>query len=286
MITTLSGTEITVEISSEKVTVVIGERINPTRKKDLTLALREGKLDLVEKEALAQKEEGADVIDVNVGAAGVDEVAVLPQAVKLVAETTGLPVSIDSSSPRAIEAALKACPGKPLINSVSGEARSLDLVLPLVKEYGAAVIGLCMDHSGISMEPNKRLEIAKRILDRALALGIPREDVVFDPLVLSVGTDYRAGKSTLETIRLIATELGANLAIGSSNVSYGLPNRPHLNNSFLAMSIMSGVNLPIVNPAAPGLMETIRSTDMLLGKDPYARRFLRLYRERLQKNGA
>ncbi|ATW27710.1 dihydropteroate synthase [Candidatus Formimonas warabiya] len=286
MKTILSGTQVTVEVAPENPTVVIGERVNPTRKKELTVALREGRFDLVEKEAVLQKEEGADVIDVNVGAPGVDEVTVLPQVVKLVAEVTGLPISIDSSNPSAIEAALKVCPGKPLINSVSGEARSLEKVLPLIKEYGAAVIGLCMDDSGISSEPGKRVDIAKRILEQALALGIKEEDVVFDPLVLAVGTDYRAGKYTLETMRLLSTELGANIATGSSNISHGLPNRPYLNNSFIALSIQNGVNLPIVNVGAPGLMEAIRSTDLLLEKDPKASRFLKLYRSRLKKTNS
>lgn len=286
MKTILSGTQVTLEVSPEKPTVVIGERINPTRKKELTMTLREGNLELVEKEALGQKEEGADVIDVNVGAPGVDEVAVLPAAVKLAAEVTGLPVSIDSSNPSAIEAALKVCPGKPLINSVSGETRSLDKILPLVKEYGAAVIGLCIDDSGISSDPAKRLEVAHTILERALALGIPAEDIVFDPLVLAVGTDYRAGKATLETMKLISTKLGTNLATGSSNISHGLPNRPYLNNSFLSLSIYNGVTLLIVNPAAPGLMETVRSTDLLLEKDPKATGFLKLFRQRKNKTGA
>ncbi|NPV29876.1 MAG: dihydropteroate synthase [Firmicutes bacterium] len=283
MITILSGTETTVEASPDKPTVVIGERINPTRKKELTTALREGRLELVEKEALAQKDEGADVIDVNVGAPGVDEIAILPQAVRLAAEATGLPVSIDSSHPKAIEAALKVCPGKPLINSVSGETKSLEKVLPLARDYGAAVIGLCLDDSGISTDPMKRLEIAKRILERACALGIPVEDVVFDPVVTAVGIDHTAGKVTLETMKLISGELKANLALGSSNISHGLPYRPYLNNSFLALSILNGATLPIVNPGAPGLMETVRGTDLLLGKDIKARRYLKLYRDRLKK---
>jgi 5-methyltetrahydrofolate--homocysteine methyltransferase len=281
--TILRGTVASVEISLARPTVVVGERINPTRKKELTAALREGNFGLVRSEALAQQEEGADVIDVNVGAPGVDEAAVLPLAVKIVAEATGLPVSIDSSNPLAIEAALKACPGKPLLNSVSGEARSLEQILPLVKEYRAAVIGLCMDDRGISPDPDTRFRVAETILGRATALGISAEDLVFDPLVLNVGTDARAGKTTLEVVRLISGNLGMNIATGSSNISHGLPNRSHLNNSFLALGIFNGVNLPIVNPAAPGLMETVRSTDLLLERDPRAMKFLKLYRQRQKK---
>lgn len=282
-ITILRGTVVNVEISITKPTVIIGERINPTRKKELTAALKEGNFDLIRNEALAQQEEGADVIDVNVGAPGVDEVALLPLAVKIAAEATGLPISIDSSNPLAVEAALKACPGKPLVNSVSGETRSLEQILPLVKEYHAAVIGLCMDDSGVSPDPDARFKVANTILERATALGISAEDVIFDPLVLNVGTDFRAAKTTLAVVKLIANNLGMNIATGSSNISHGLPNRACLNNSFLSLSIFNGVTIPIVNPAAPGLMETVRSADLLLEKDARAMRFLKLYRQRNKK---
>ncbi len=281
--TILRGTVVSVEISITKPTVIIGERINPTRKKELTTALKEGNFDLIRDEALAQQEEGADVIDVNVGAPGVDEVALLPLAVKMAAEATGLPISIDSSNPLAIEAALKTCPGKPLINSVSGETRSLEQILPLAKEYNAAVIGLCMDDSGVNPDPDERFKVANTILERAAALGIAAGDVIFDPLVLNVGTDFHAAKTTLEVVKLIANNLGMNIATGSSNISHGLPNRAYLNNSFLALSIFNGVTIPIVNPAAPGLVETVRSTDLLLEKDPRAMRFLKLYRQRNKK---
>jgi 5-methyltetrahydrofolate--homocysteine methyltransferase len=283
METILKSAKKTVVISPENPTVLIGERINPTGKKRLAAALGEGNLDIVRKEAEAQVEAGADVLDVNVGAAGVDEVDLLPKAVRLVMETVNAPVCIDSADVEALQAALAvhkelAPEGKPLINSVNGEEDRLDKVLPLVAEYKTAVIGLTMDNDGIPSESGKRLAIARKIVERAEALGIPREDVVIDCLALTVGADSQAGKITLETIRMVREELGVNMTLGASNVSFGLPEREVINWAFLAMTIQNGLNCPIVDVAK--VRPAILATDMLLGRDDYAMRYIKAYKKR------
>ena len=226
---------------------------------------------------------GADILDVNVGAAGVDEVNLLPQAVKLVLETVGQPVAIDTADGEALAAALamhkQVNPdGKPLINSVNGEEASLARVLPLVAEYGTAVIGLCMDDDGIPNTPEKRLAVAKRIVDRAEGHGIPREDILIDCLALTVGADSQAGWITLEAIRMVREELGVNMTLGAINVSFGLPDREIINGAFLAMAIERGLNCPIVDAAK--VAQLIQATDLALGRDEYAMRYLKAYRKR------
>ncbi len=283
METILRSARKTVVISPERPTVLIGERINPTGKKRLAAALAEGDLEIVRMEAEAQVEAGADVLDVNVGAAGVDEVGLLPKAVRLVMETVEVPVSIDTANAEALRAALAvhkelAAEGKPLVNSVNGEEANLKRVLPLVAEYKTAVIGLCMDDNGIPPTAEKRLAVARKIVERAEALGIPREDVVIDCLALTVGSDSRAGLITLEAIRMVRQELGVNMALGASNVSFGLPDRELINATFLAMIIQSGVNCPIVDAAK--VRPAILATDLLLGRDEYAMRYIRDYRKR------
>ena len=196
MHTRLIGVEKEVIIAPDRPTVLIGERINPTGRKRLAEALKRAELGLLEQEARSQASEGADVIDVNVGVTGLDEKAILPQAVRLAAQATGLPISVDTARVEALKAALKVCPGKPLVNSVSGEESSLQRVLPLVKEYGAAVIGLAMDEEGIPGAPERRLGIAEKILAHAVTQGISQEDVIIDPLALSVGADQRAALVT------------------------------------------------------------------------------------------
>jgi 5-methyltetrahydrofolate--homocysteine methyltransferase len=287
METILKSARGTVIISSKKPTVLIGERINPTGKKRLAAALGEGSLDIVRTEAEAQVEAGADVLDVNVGATGVDEVDLLPQAVRLVMETVKAPVCIDSANPEALRAALAvhkelAPEGKPLVNSVNGEQASLERVLPLVAEYKTAVIGLAMDEDGIPPRPEKRLAVARQIVERAGALGIPREDVVIDCLALTVGADdSQAGRITLETIRMVREELGVNMTLGASNVSFGLPEREVVNWAFLAMAIQNGVNCPIVDAAK--VRQAILATDLLLGRDEYAMRYIKAYKKRRKK---
>ena len=283
MITTLLGKKEKVEISPERPTVIIGERINPTGRSKFAAALENKDWDVLIQEAVTQINQGAHVIDVNVGAPGLDEVAILPETVKVVSEATGAPLCIDSSDPQALEAALQVYEGKPIINSTTGEEASLSVILPLAKKYGAAVIGLCQDEQGIAPEPEQRLEVAQKIVSRAKSYGIEAQDIIIDPLVLTIGAEPKGGLITLLTARLISERLGLNMTMGASNISFGLPNRYLINNSFLAMAIWCGVDAPVVNPAGKGLMETILAADLVKGNDDYAARYLRHYRKSLQQ---
>ena len=278
METILKGTGSSVHIAPDRPTVLIGERINPTGRKKLAAELVAGNVEIVKDEALAQVAAGADVIDVNVGAVGVDQVTLLPRAVEMVQEAVDVPISIDTPDLAALAAALKVYQGKPLVNSVNGEEKHLSRILPLVAENEAAVIGLCMDEGGISDNPHRRLEIARKIVERAQALGIPREDVLIDCLALTVGADSKAALVTLEAIRLIRAELGVNMTLGASNVSFGLPDREVLNWAFLAIAIREGVNAPIVN--ADRVRQAILAADVLLGRDEFAMRYIKDYRRR------
>jgi len=283
METILKSTKKTVVVSPEKPTVLIGERINPTGRDHLAAALSEGDLEIICQEAEAQVEAGADVLDVNVGAAGVDEVDLLPKAVRMVMETVDTPVCIDSADAGALRAALAvhkelAPNGKPLINSVNGEEERLEKVLPLVAEHGTAVIGLTMDDDGIPSESAKRLAIARKIVERAGALGIPPEDILIDCLALTVGADSQAGLVSLGAMRMVRQELGLNMTLGASNVSFGLPEREVINWAFLAMAIQNGLNCPIVNAAE--VRPAILAADMLMGRDDYAMRYIKAYKKR------
>jgi 5-methyltetrahydrofolate--homocysteine methyltransferase len=283
MKTILKGTGKKLVIEDGRPTVILGERINPTGKKRLAAALVAGDLEIVRQEALAQVEAGADLLDVNVGAAGVDEVGLLPKAVKLVMETVDVPICIDTPNPEALAAALAMHKelnpdGRPLVNSVNGEEASLARVLPLVAEYGTAVIGLCMDDDGIPDTPERRLEVAQKIVGRAEGHGIGREDILIDCLALTVGADSQAGWITLEAMRTVKEELGVNLALGASNVSFGLPDRETINGVFLAMAIARGLNCPIVDAAKVG--HYILAADLALGRDDYAMRYLKAFRRR------
>jgi len=283
METVLKSAKKTVVIGPDKPTVIIGERINPTGRKSLAKALVEGNMDVLPKEATAQVEAGADVLDVNVGAAGVDEVAVLPQAVRMVMETVDVPICIDSADEKALEAALEmhkklAPEGKPLINSVNGEEDRLEKVLPLVAKYNAAVIGLCMDDDGIPETAEARLAVARKIVERAGALGIPPEDILIDCLALTVGADSKAGLVTLGAIKMVRDELGVNQTLGASNISFGLPEREVINWVMLGMGIQNGLNAPIVNAAK--VRPAILAADLLLGRDDYSMRYLKAYKKR------
>jgi len=266
-----------VVIGSHRPTVIIGERINPTGKRRLAEALAAEDMSLLQEIARAQVAAGAEVIDVNVGGPDLDEVRLLPLAVQAVAEAVEVPICIDSSRPAALAAALRVCPGRPLVNSVTGEETSLAAVLPLVKEAGAAVIGMTMEY-GVPPEPDRRLAVARQIVARAEEYGIPREDVIIDPMALSVGADQQAALVTLESIRLIRQELGVNITLGASNVSFGLPDRQAINQVFLTMALTAGVTCPIADPAVAH--RTILITDLLLGRDAYAARYLADYRAR------
>ena len=279
METRVSSATKEVIIGDEKPTVLIGERINPTGRKKLAAALRTGNLELVRQEALSQVQAGADILDVNVGVADIDEVSLLPQAVQVVMDAVDVPLCIDSTNYQALEAALKVYQGKPLINSVNGEESSLTKVLPLVKKYGAAVVGLTIDDEGIPNSAERRVDVAHKIVARAEAQGIPREDVIIDCLVMTVGAESSAGQVVLETIRRVKAELGVNLTMGASNISFGLPARELINNAFLTAAIAAGVTCPIVN-AAKAYLSTV-ATDLILGRDKFAMRYLKAYRSSL-----
>jgi 5-methyltetrahydrofolate--homocysteine methyltransferase len=265
-----------VTIGIDKPFVMIGEKINPTGRKKLAAALTEGNLDYVRELALNQIAWGADVLDINVGVPGLDEVAMVQKVVELVASVTDVPLCIDSGNPAVLAAGLKAAPGKPLINSVSGEEKRLSTVLPLAKERGAALIGLTMDDNGIPKTAEERCAVAEKILNRAAQLGIPPEDIIIDPLVLTVGSDSKAALITLQTVELVRRNFGVNINLGASNVSFGLPDRPTVNAAFLTIAIQAGATCSITDPAKLG--QTVRAADLLLGRDPNSMRYLKYFR--------
>ncbi len=278
METILKGRTTEVIISTEGPLVIIGESINPTRRKKLVTTLQEGNFDFVLELAESQIKAGADVLDVNVGFPGVDDVKLLPETVKVLQDHFDIPLCLDSPNPRAIEAALKVAAGKCLINSVNGEEDSLSTLLPIAREFGAAVIGLCMDDDGITHDPQKRLAIAEKIISHAVKYGIKAEDVVVDPLAMAVSADPKACLVTLETIRLIHQKLGHNITQGASNISFGLPGRESLNAAYMAISIHNGLTCPIANPEKITAM--VRATDLVLGRDDYAVRFVEYFQSR------
>ncbi len=265
-----------VAIAPEGPFVIIGEKINPTGRKKLAEALQQLNLDYVCELAEKQVAAGADVLDVNVGVPGIDEPPLLKAVVEAVAARVDVPLCIDSANPAALALAVAAAPGKPLVNSVNGEQASLKAVLPIIKDRQAAVIGLCMDDHGIPNDPESRVAIAERILERAAQLGIPAADVVIDPLVLTVGADSQAGSVTLRTIEMARRQLGININLGASNVSFGLPDRHTLNQAFLGLAIGAGATCAITDPIK--LTVTIRALDLLLGRDAYAGRYIASYR--------
>ena len=262
---------------------VIGERINPTGKKRMKQALLDMDFDYLRGEAIAQTDADADILDVNVGTPGIDEAAVLPQAVQAIMEVTDLPLQLDSSDPAALEAALRIYPGKPIVNSVNGKESSLSVVLPLVRHYGAAIVGLTLDENGIPTSAEERFAIGKRILSRAIALGIPKEDVFLDCLTLTASTGGDGPVQTLTAVRRVHEELGLQTVLGVSNISFGLPNRPLINRNFLSMAMQSGLTLPIMNPMAEGMMDTVRAFRMLSGFDPNCESFIGAY-QNMQAN--
>ena len=255
---------------------VIGEKINPTGRKKLAEALVNRDYEYICNLARQQVAGGADVLDVNVGAPGIDEVAVLAEVACRLAQTVDVPLCLDSANREALAAALTVLPGKPLINSVNGEEASLNRILPVVKEYGAAVIGLTMDDEGIPATVDQRLTVANKILERAARLGIPPEDVIIDPLVLTVGADSKAASITLETMERVQLELGVNISLGASNVSFGMPERHTINQAFLVLAIAAGASCAITDPTK--LVLTIRAADLLRGRDDRGRRYLGYWR--------
>lgn len=269
-----------VEISRELPTVIIGECINPTGRKKLQEELKEGKFDIVRRDAVAQVEAGAAILDVNAGVPGVDEPKLLVELIKVIGELTDLPLCIDTAKPLALKAALKFYRGKALVNSINGEESKLSTILPLIKEYGAAVICLTLDDEGIPKTVDKRLSIAGKIIERATRAGIPIEDLVVDPLALAMGTEDQAGRWALEAISRLVKEFGVNITLGASNVSFGLPARPALSATFIAMAIGAGLTCPITNPLNEQILTSILGANLCMGRDEYASKWIKAYRKR------
>ena len=284
METILKSDKQEVKISYDAPFVIIGEKINPTGRKILAGKLKEGDYEYVRNLAVKQVEAGADILDVNVGVPGLDEVAVLPEVAKIVSETVDVPLCLDSANHEALAAALAKLTGKPLVNSVNGEEKSLKAVLPVVKEFGVSVIGLTMDDEGIPNNAETRVAIAEKIIERAAKLGIPIEEIVIDPLVLTVGADSKAAVVTLQTIQLLKQEFGVNINLGASNVSFGLPDRHTVNQAFLSLAMGMGSTCAITDPIK--LASTIRATDLLMGRDSYGSRYISYWREHQPKEAA
>ncbi len=272
METVLTSAAKTVKLSDKSPTVIIGERINPSGKKKMAEALKSGDMEIIRAEALAQVNAGADVLDINVNVFGIDEAKVLPQAVKTVMETVDVPLCIDSNNADSVAAALKVYEGKALINSVTGEEKSLQDVLALAKEYNAAVIGLVQDEEGIPKTVDKRLEIAHKIVERAAKAGIPPEDIVIDCLVLAIGADAGSGIACLETIQRIRKELGVNMTLAASNISFGMPERSLLTGAFIATTITAGATSIIADAAK--IRPSVLAADLIAGRDQRARRYI------------
>lgn len=269
-----------VEINRELPTIIIGECINPTGRKKLQEELKKGKFDIIRRDALLQVEAGAAILDVNAGVPGMDEPKLLVELIEVVRELTEVPLCIDTANPKALEAALKVCKGKPLVNSVNGEEGKLSAILPLIKEYGAAVVGLTLDDEGIPRTVDKRLSIAGKIIEQATRMGIPTEDIVIDPLVLSTGAEDKAGRWALDTIEAVVKEFGVNITMGASNISFGLPDRPSANATFIAMAIRSGLTCPITNPLNEQILTAIVGANLCMGRDEYASNWIKTYRKK------
>jgi 5-methyltetrahydrofolate--homocysteine methyltransferase len=279
MDTVLESRSSTVTIGPEQPFCIIGERINPTGRKVFAEELRNDDLSTVTKDAIAQTEAGADMLDVNAGIPLVDEADLLSRMLQIVQDAVDLPICIDSSVIEALEAGLAVYEGKPLVNSVTGEDERLEEILPLVARHGAAVIGLANDETGIPETPQQRLDIARKIVSAAGDHGIPPQDVVIDPLAMTVGADTEAVTTTLRTISLIRDELGVNMCLGASNVSFGLPDRHQLNAAFLPMAAAAGLTSAIMSCARP-VVDAVRATDLLLGHDPWGASWIAVHRAR------
>lgn len=257
----------TVRIGPDHPFVIIGERINPTGRKVLAAEMAAGNFERVRKDAVAQVRAGAHMLDVNAGIPLADEPAILAEAVRIVQLIVDVPLCIDSSIVKALESGLAAYKGKPLVNSVTGEDERLETVLPLVAKYKAAVIGISNDETGISEDPNVRFSIAKKIVERAEKYGIPREDVLIDPLAMPVGAVRYAGQALFTLVRRCREELGVNTCCGASNISFGLPDRPALNAAFIGMAIAAGMTCSITNPLEPEIKKMILAADVMMGRD-------------------
>lgn len=266
--------------------VVIGERINPTGRKKLAAEMAAWDFERVRADALAQVQAGAQMLDVNAGIPLADEPAILAEAVRVVQSLVEVPLSIDSSIIAALKAGLKAYQGKALVNSVTGEEERLEAVLPLVAEFKAAVIGITNDETGISEDPTERFAIARKIIQRAESYGIPRQDVLIDPLAMPIGAVRTAGTSLFTIVRRVREELGVNTVCGASNISFGLPDRPTLNATFLAMAIAAGMTCAITNPLEENIRKTILAADVFMGVDENCQAWLAAQRRAAPGEGS
>ena len=277
--TIISSASKEIRIGFEQPFVIIGERINPTGRKMLAKEMAEGDFSRVEKDALAQVEAGAQMLDVNAGIPLADESGILAETIKLVQSLTDVPLSIDSSIVDALEAGLKVYQGKALLNSVTGEEERMESVLPLVKKYNCAVVAISNDETGISEDPDVRYDVAKKIIERAEDHGIPRADVIVDPLVMPIGAMGTAGVQVMQLVRRLKVELKVNTTCGASNVSFGLPNRDGVNAAFLTMAMASGLTSAITNPLHGSVMQAVMGGDVMLGHDINCSNWIRKYRE-------
>ncbi|MBN36197.1 MAG: methyltetrahydrofolate--corrinoid methyltransferase [Rhodospirillaceae bacterium] len=274
--TVISSATKTVVIGFERPFTVIGERINPTGRKKLAAEMAEGDYSRVESDTIAQVQAGAHMLDVNAGVPLADEPQMLYDCIKLVQSLTDAPLSIDSSIVAALEKGLEAYVGKPLVNSVTGEEERLEVVLPLVAKYNAAVVAISNDETGISEDPDERFAVATKIVERAQDHGIPPSDVIVDPLVMPIGAIGEAGRTSFSILRRLREELKVNTTCGASNISFGLPARPALNAAFLAMAASNGMTSAITNPLESEIMTAIRASDVMMGVDKNCRNWISL----------
>lgn len=277
--TVVSSRTKTVIIGPDRPFTIIGERINPTGRKLLAREMAAGDYSRVEADAIAQVQAGAHMLDVNAGIPLADEPAILARAIQIVQSVTDVPISIDSSIVAALEWGLAVYEGKPLVNSVTGEEERLEVVLPLVKKYGAAVIGISNDETGISEDPDVRFAVAKKIVERAMDYGIPREDVIIDPLVMPIGAMRYAGRQAFHIMRRCVEELKVNTCCGASNVSFGLPKRAALNAHFVSMAIAAGLTSAITNPLEQEIKQGIMVADVMMGNDENCSKWIMTHRE-------
>jgi len=283
--TVVSSASKEVVIGFNRPFVIIGERINPTGRKILAAEMAAGDFTRVEADARAQVEAGAHMLDVNAGIPLADEPAILARAIQLVQSITDVPLSIDSSIVAALEAGLAVYKGKALVNSVTGEDERLEAVLPLVKKYGAAVIAISNDETGISEDPDVRYAVAKKIVERAMDYGIPASDVVVDPLVMPIGAINQAGVQVMRLVHRLRTELKVNTSCGASNISFGLPNRDGINSAFLTMAMGAGMTSAITNPMHVEVVRAVMGADVMLGHDPDCARWIRRFRDTPSSSG-
>ena len=284
--TVISSATREVVIGFDQPFVLIGERINPTGRKILTAELLAGDYSRVEKDALAQVEAGAHMLDVNAGIPLADEPAILARCIELVQSVTDVPLTIDSSIVAALEAGLNVYQGKALVNSVTGEDERLESILPLVAKHGAAVVAISNDETGISEDPDVRFEIAKKIVERAADHGISHEDILVDPLVMPIGAINSAGKQVMHLLRRLREELKVNTTCGASNVSFGLPNRNGINAAFLPMAMAAGMTSAITNPLHTEVVQAVMGADVMMGNDPDCARWIAKYRDQASLEGA